>query len=464
MTDTKQRLSGLDYQFLGIEDKSQTHMHIGSLLTFEGPSPGQQELRDFIGSRISLVPRFRQRIMSTSVDTGKPYWIDDPDFNLENHVVAVALPAPGNREDLEKLAGEFFSTRLDRNQPLWRMCYVEGLPGDQWALIMKMHHCMVDGLGALDLFAALLDLTPEPREVEETEAFEPEELPGKRQALAEQAKRMMDRATDATKSLKSMIANPDEAGPKILEVAKGLAETAQAALPLPVDTPLNVETGPLRGFSGTSHPLSDYKAIKNDLGGTINDVVLTVSADALGKYLRHLGVDTDGLELRAEIPSSVRQDGQGGDKGNIFVVLAVQLPVGEMLPGDRYRAVNDSMQTVKGSGIATAVGTVLKATDFLPPTLLAQTSRLVFGKTLFNVLVSNVPGVQFPVYMNGSRLLSLSPLPWVGPQQALSVACMSYNGELSYGFMFDREVVTEGQLVADYFDEAFAELKASIEG
>ena len=463
MTDTKQRLSGLDYQFLGIEDKSQTHMHIGSLLTFEGPSPGQQELRDFIASRISLVPRFRQRIMSTSVDTGKPYWIDDPAFNFEDHVVAVALPAPGNRAELEKLAGEFFSTRLDRNQPLWRMCYIEGLPGDQWAVIMKMHHCMVDGLGALDLFAALLDLTPEPREVEQEE-FVPAELPGKRQALAEQAKRIVDRATGATKSLTSMIANPDEAGPKILEVARGLAETAQAALPLPVDTPLNVETGPLRGFSGTSHSLADYKAIKNDLGGTVNDVVLTVSADALGRYLRHLGVDTDGLELRAEIPSSVRQEDQSGNKGNIFVVLAVQLPVGEMAPGERYEAVNGSMQTVKGSGIATSVGKVLKATDFLPPTLLAQTSRLVFGKTLFNVLVSNVPGVQFPVYMNGSRLLGLSPLPWVGPQQALSVACISYNGELTYGFMFDREVVTEGQLVADYFDEAFAELKASIEG
>ena len=250
MSDTKQRLSGLDWQFLGIEDKSSTHMHIGSLLTLEGPAPGQQELRDFVESRIGQVPRFRERVISTSVDAGKPYWVDDPDFRIDEHIVAVALPAPGSREDLERLTGEVFSTRLDRNRPLWRMWYVEGLPGDQWALIMKMHHCMVDGLGALDLFAALLDLTPEPRIVEQEE-YEPEPLPGKREAIAEQARRMMDRATGATKTLTSMISNPDEAGPKIMDVAKGMVETAQAALPLPVNTPLNVETGPLRGFSGT---------------------------------------------------------------------------------------------------------------------------------------------------------------------------------------------------------------------
>lgn len=461
MSDTKQRLSGLDWQFLGIEDKSSTHMHIGSLLTLEGPAPGQQELRDFVESRIGQVPRFRERVISTSVDAGKPYWVDDPDFRIDEHIVAVALPAPGSREDLERLTGEVFSTRLDRNRPLWRMWYVEGLPGDQWALIMKMHHCMVDGLGALDLFAALLDLTPEPRIVEQEE-YDPEPLPGKRDAIAEQARRMMDRASGATKTLTSMISNPDEAGPKIMEVAKGMVETAQAALPLPVNTPLNVETGPLRGFSGTNHSLTEYKSIKNDLGGTVNDVVLEVAADALGRYLRHLGMSTDGLEIRAEIPSSVRSKDEGGDKGNIFVVLAVQLPVDEMPPPERYEDINDRMRTVKQSGISTAVGTILKATDFLPPTLLAQTSRLVFGKQLFNVLISNVPGVQFPVYMNGSRLIGLSPLPWVGPQQALSVACISYNGTLSYGFMYDREVVTDGDVVAQLFDDAFDDLKASV--
>ena len=461
MTETKQRLSGLDWQFLGIEDKSQTHMHIGSQLILAGPPPGEDSFLEFISSRIHLAPRFRQKLQSVPGDAGKPFWVDDPDFRLDEQVVSLALAAPGSRKQLDELTGEVFSHRLDRSRPLWRMWYIEGLEGGNWGIIMKMHHAMVDGLGAIDLFAALLDLGPEGREVP-ADDHTPEPSPRKRDTAKEQVRRTLDRAKDAGKSLTSMIANPGEAGPKIYDVAKGMAETAQAALPIAPSTVLNPETGPWRGFVNTDHPLAEYKAIKNALGGTINDVVLSVSADALGRYLRHLGVDTDGMELRAEVPSSIRSSGE--QQGNMFVVLAVQLPVGEMPAAERYAIVRDRMEAVKSSDIGTAVGTILQATNFLPPTLLAQTSRLVFSKLLFNVLISNVPGVQIPVYLHGSQLLNLSPLPWVGPQQALSIACMSYNGTLSYGFMYDRDAVRDAAKFADYMDASAADLLAAASG
>ena len=272
----------------------------------------------------------------------------------------------------------------------------------------------------------------------------------------------MQTAKDLTSGLKSVIANPGEAGPNFVDVAKGLAETAEAALPLPPKTPLNVETGPNRGYLSTSFPLSDFKTIRKTRGGTINDVVLAVAGDALGRYLRDHGLNTTGMELRAEIPSAIRtEDTAGASEGNVFVVLVVQLPVGDMPAAARHAIVTDRMKSMKESGVAVGVGAVLQATNFLAPTILAQTSRLFFGKILFNLLISNVPGVQFPVYMYGSKMITLAPLPWVGPQQALSIAVISYNGEMYFGVMVDREIVTDLDVFIGHLRGAEADLMAA---
>ena len=462
MAEQLQRVSALDWQFLGIEDQSSTHMHIGSAMTFEGPAPMASDLRDFIASRIHLAPRFKQKLAFQAIaSTGKPSWVDDADFDITEHVLATALPRPGGDAEFNTLIGEVFSVRLERDRPLWRIYFVEGLEGDRWGLITKMHHTMVDGLGAIDLFAALLDFGPEPREVE-ADTSEPRPEPSRTDLLRAQVRRNVQTARDAASGLRSVIANPGEAGPKILDVAKGLGETAAAALPLPPSTPLNVDTGPNRGYMSTAFPLSEFKEIRKSLGGTINDVVLEVSGDALGRYLRDHGVDTEGMELRAEIPSAVRNEStSGADQGNVFVVLVVQLPVGDMPAGERHAVVVDRMKSMKESGVGTGVSAVLQATNFLAPTILAQTSRLFFGKLLFNLLVSNVPGVQFPVYMYGSKMLSLSPLPWVGPQQALSVAVISYNGVMDFGIMVDREAVTDVDVFIGHLRDAEADLLAA---
>jgi diacylglycerol O-acyltransferase len=462
MAEQLQRVSALDWQFLGIEDQSSTHMHIGSAMTFEGPAPMASDLRDFIASRIHLAPRFKQKLAFQAIaSTGKPSWVDDADFDITEHVLATALPRPGGDAEFNTLIGEVFSVRLERDRPLWRIYFVEGLEGDRWGLITKMHHTMVDGLGAIDLFAALLDFGPEPREVE-ADTSEPRPEPSRTDLLRAQVRRNVQTARDAASGLRSVIANPGEAGPKILDVATGLGETAAAALPLPPSTPLNVDTGPNRGYMSTAFPLSEFKEIRKSLGGTINDVVLEVSGDALGRYLRDHGVDTEGMELRAEIPSAVRNEStSGADQGNVFVVLVVQLPVGDMPAGERHAVVVDRMKSMKESGVGTGVSAVLQATNFLAPTILAQTSRLFFGKLLFNLLVSNVPGVQFPVYMYGSKMLSLSPLPWVGPQQALSVAVISYNGVMDFGIMVDREAVTDVDVFIGHLRDAEADLLAA---
>jgi len=281
--------------------------------------------------------------------------------------------------------------------------------------------------------------------------------------LAAQARRGVRTARDLATSVGSLVRNPTTSAPRIYDLAKGMVQTAEAALPPPVSTPLNVETGPHRGFHARTYPLADFKTIRKELGGSINDVVLSVTADALGRYLRRHGMQTDGVDLRAEVPSAVR-DESPGSQGNVFVVLAVQLPIGPMPTGERFARVRDSMAAVKDSGIATAVGAILSVTDFFPPTVLAQTSRLFFSKLLFNLLVTNIPGVQIPVYLNGSKLLRMSPLPWVGPEQALSVAVMSYNGQMCFGFMVDRDVVRDVAGFADDMDAAVADLLATAGG
>ncbi len=461
MADELDRLSALDWQFLGIEDKSQTHMHIGSALVLEGPAPTLEDLREFIGVRIGLAPRFRQRLVMHPTDGGKPVWADDPDFDLTHHLRAVGLPAPGGEAELDALIGEIYSSRLDRSKPMWQMWKVDGLPDGQWGLIMKMHHCMVDGLGAIELFAALLDLGPEPREVEVAE-FDPDALPGRRDVLAAQARRSARTAKELAERAVSVLRNPADSAPKIYDLAKGMKETVEAALPLAPMTPLNVETGPHRAFHGRSYPLAEFKEIRKAHGGSINDVVLSITADAFGRYLRDTyGHDTTDLELRAEIPSAVRDSGGDAGGANVFVVLAVGLPVDAAPPLERHAAIRDRMAEVKASGIGTAVAAVLSLTDFLPPTILAQTSRVFFGRLLFNVLVTNVPGLQIPVYLNGSRLTRMSPLPWVGPQQALSVSVISYNGEMYFGFMGDRDVVSDLTAFGDTMDSSFADLLAA---
>jgi WS/DGAT/MGAT family acyltransferase len=460
MSDDLSRLSALDWQFLGIEDKSNTHMHIGSLLVFEGPPPATADLRRFIEGRIGLAPRFRQKLVMHPTDGGKPVWADDSSFDIQHHVRAVGLPRPAGQAELEELVGDIFSARLDRAKPMWRMWRVDGLPHDGWALVMKMHHSMVDGLGAIELFAALLDITPEPRDVE-LEDFDPADDPRRRDVVTAQARRGARTARDMASGVGSMVRNPTTSVPKIYDLAKGMVETADAALPLPVSTPLNVETSPHRGFHTRTYSLADFKAIRRALGGSINDVVLTVTADALGRYLSHHGMETDGVEIRAEVPSAVRDQSPDNQAGNVFVVLAVQLPIGPMTPSERFGQVSGRMTAVKDSGMATAVGAILSLTDFFPPTILAQTSRLFFGKMLFNVLVSNVPGVQIPVYLNGSKLVRMSPLPWVGPQQALSVAVISYDGQMGFGFMVDRDVVRDTEVFGDFMDAAVSDLVAA---
>jgi diacylglycerol O-acyltransferase len=459
VAEQMQRLSGLDWHFLGIEDKSQTHMHIGSLLLFAEPVPTLAELREFIGTRIGLAPRFRQKLMEHPAD-GKPTWVDDPDFDLSNHVKGLGVPSPGGDRELNDVVGEVYSRRLDRSKPMWEMWFVEGVEGNRWGLILKMHHAMVDGLGAIDIFAALLDFGPVPRE-EDPGEFEPRPTPRRRDMMAASLRRGATNVTKATDELRSMIGNPSEAGPKIYDLAKGLVETSQQALPPPPSTILNVPTGPNRGFHGETHRFADYRAIRKALGGTINDVVLSVTADALGRYLRRHGTDTTGMQLQAEIPSAVRSEGSDNTAGNVFVVLAVKLPVDEMEPTERYAEIAERMKVVKESGIATAVTAVLEANNFLPPTILAQMSRLFFSRMLFNLLISNVPGVQFPVYLYGSELLRMSPLPWVGPEQALSVAVASYNGSMNVGLMVDRDVVRDVEVFGQDMNDALADLLAA---
>jgi diacylglycerol O-acyltransferase len=295
-----ERLSPVDVSFLD-QEKRGSHMHIGAVMIFEGPPPSYEELLAHIESRLHLVPRYRQKLAYPRFQMGRPVWIDDPRFNIEYHVRHTALPAPGSVEQLRLLTGRLFSQRLDRSKPLWELWLVQGLADNRFALINKTHHSLVDGVSGVDITTVLFDTSPTPTPVG-AESWTPKVEPSEADLVAEGVKglalfpaRLVRRALHAGR-------HPSETAAEVREAAEGLGSVAWTFANPPPRTPLNVPIGPHRRVLWLRYPLADLKAIKNGLGGTVNDVFLAVVSGALGRTLRRRGVRTEGLELRGIVP------------------------------------------------------------------------------------------------------------------------------------------------------------------
>jgi WS/DGAT/MGAT family acyltransferase len=451
------RLSSIDASFLSNETDS-SHMHVGGILVFEGPPPSYDDLLEHIRGRLHLVPRFRQKLAFSPLQTGRPFWIDDPSFNLEYHVRHSALPSPGSEEQLKNMAARQFSQQLDRTKPLWELWLVQGLSRKRFALISKTHHALVDGVSGVDIATVLFDVKPVPEPAEAEHEWVPNPMPSAASLIARNTEGIATTPLRVVRRLGSAVTHPGPAVRQVSESAEALGEVAwNFANPAP-DVPLNTEIGSYRRFEWTRAELETLKRIKDALGGTVNDVVLAVVAGALRRWLHSRGVRTEGLELRALVPVSIRAEDEHGQLGNKIAAVRGPLPVYIADPVRRLDAVRQSMQDVKSSKQALGAEVISRFNDFAPPTLLAQASRINFSTRLFNLIVTNVPGPQIPLYVLGRELEDIFPVAFLPENHALAIAIMSYNGGIGFGLLADYDAMEDVAVIAEGISEAIAEL------
>ncbi len=438
-------------------------MHIGGVAVFAGPAPDHDQLRAHIERRLSLVPRFRQKLAEAPLGLTRPWWIDDPDFNLDYHLRRSSLPRPGGQRQLQTLVGRLFSQRLDRDRPLWEMYLVEGLEDGRFALITKAHHALVDGISGVDLASVILDIAREPADMQ-AEPWVRHPGPPRAELLA--------RAVAG--ALRTPMALAQEAGSQLLYPSRfrhrwrTLTRTAgslgsQLLDPAPA-LPLNGPIGPHRRFAARHLSLDEVKEVKERESATVNDVVLATVTGALRRWLESRGVDTDSVEVRALVPVNRRPEGERGTLGNRIALLRASLPVYEESPTQRLRIVRDRMRELKHSRQLAAAETIIGLSGFAPPTILAQASRLNFSTRLFNLIVTNVPGPQLPLYLLGRELESIAPVAFLPTDHALSIAIFSYNGTVTFGLLGDYERMGDIDEVADALEESLHELRADGQG
>jgi diacylglycerol O-acyltransferase / wax synthase len=451
------RLSSLDVSFLANESSS-SHMHVGGILIFEGPPPSYEDLLEHVNSRLHLVPRFRQKLIHPPAQTGRPFWIDDPNFNLEYHVRHSALPAPGSEEQLRRMAGRVFSQRLDRTKPLWELWLVQGLTRKRFALVTKTHHALVDGISGVDIATVLFDLKPVPEPVEADDHWVPSPEPSRATLVAKGIEDLLATPVRAARRLERAVEHPEQALRQATGAVEGIAEIGwNFANPAP-DVPLNVEIGSHRRFEWVRGDLGQFKKVKNALGGTVNDVVLAVVAGALRDWLQGRGIRTQGLELRAQVPVSIRATDERGQLGNRLTAMRAPLPVYVTDPVRRLHTVSQAMAGLKQSKQALGAEAISRFNDFAPPTLLAQAARINFSTRLFNLVVTNVPGPQVPLYLLGREQEDVFPVGFLPPNQALFVAIISYNGGMNFGLLADYDAMGDVHVVAEGIERSIAEL------
>jgi diacylglycerol O-acyltransferase / wax synthase len=451
------RLSSIDASFL-TNESSDSHMHVGAVMIFEGPPPAYDDFLEHVRGRMDMVPRFRQKLAFPPAQLGRPFWVDDPTFNLSYHVRHSALPSPGSEEQLRNITGRLFSQALDRSKPLWEIWLVQGLEKNRFALINKTHHALVDGVSGVDIATVLFDLKPVPERSDPGPTWVPSPAPSPAQLAAEGVREVVEAPLNLGRRALRAAVHPLSTARRAADAAEALGEVAWNFTDPAPEVPLNVEIGSHRRFCWSRASLEDFKRIKTTLGGTVNDVVLTVVSGALRNWLRGRGIRVEGLELRALVPVSVRAEDERGQLGNRIAAMRGPLPVYVEDPVKRLQIVRADMDDLKDSKQALGAEVISRFNDFAPPTLLAQAGRINFSTRLFNLIVTNVPGPQLPLYVLGRELQDVFPVAFLPEHHALAIAIMSYNGGINFGLLADYDSMEDVGLLADGLSQALTEL------
>ena len=475
-----QQLSGLDAAFLAMETSS-VYGHVGSICIIDpstAPEPLTLErLQEVIASRLHLVPPFRRRLAEVPFGFDQPYWVEDPDFDIEFHVRELALPAPGGDRQLKDQAARLHARPLDRSRPLWELYLISGLAGGRSAIYTKVHHAAIDGVSGNDILAAFLDLDPNGRDLGEVPEWTCDDVPGpvpllarSALSLAAQPWRAARLTADLARSVPRLAVSPGRPAlpvvDRLLPRRGSSAVLQQTGLRAP-RTPFNRPISPHRRWSFCTVPLDEVKEVKRAAGCTVNDVVMALSAGALRRWL----IDHDALPdspLIAAVPVSVRTEAQKGTLGNR--VSTMTAPMGTHLadPLDRLRHAHEAMRAAKDQHGALPADLLSDVTEFAMPALAGQAARLAARLRLvewlspFNLIVSNVPGPNQPLYYAGARLLAYYPISAIADGQGLNITVMSYESGMHFGLIADRDLVPDLDRMADYLVDELADLRTSL--
>ncbi len=467
-----QQLTGLDAAFLALEGP---HMvgHVGSLCILDPSTAAEpltlERLARTVSARLPLVPPFRRRLVTVPLGIDQPYWIDDPDFDIEFHVRELAIPGPGNDRQLAEQLARLHARPLDRARPLWELYLISGLSGGRVAIYTKVHHAAIDGVSGNDILAALLDLSPEGRDIPPMD-WQSEKAPGSVELLARSA---LNWARQPVRGARLSW--------ELLRSAPGVLRGTRPPLPfIPRDpgavlsrsglrapkTPFNAPITPHRRFAFCALPLGDIKAVKNAAGYTVNDVVMALSTGALRRWLE----DHDALPsspLVAAVPISVRTDAEKGKAGNRISGMTVPLPTQLSDPVKRLRVVHEATRAAKEQHGALPADLLSDVTQFAVPALAGQAARLNERLRLleranpFNLFVSNVPGPNIPLYYAGAELLAYYPMSAIADGQGLNITVISYRDQMFFGLVACRELVPDLEVMTDYINEELQTLLAA---
>ena len=453
------RLSVLDDTFVVLE-RDNLPMHIGSLLIFDGAPPEYSDLVDHVASRLDRLPRYRQVIREVPLNLGRPTWQDDTHFTLEYHVRHTAVPHPGGPEQLRALAGRLFSHRLDMHRPLWEMWLIEGVADNQFAILNKIHHAMVDGLSGTDVMEMLLDESPDV-EIDEAKAWKPQRPPSTVEVLSDALIDTVRNPLGRLKHLAEDLGSPKDA---LVSAAAAIVGTLRIGETLAhTEDHLLGQPGPHRRWAWADGDLAEVKRIKAELGGTVNDVILAAITNGYREFL--LGRDpmlSEHAFVRTMVPVSTRPPG-APKGGNEVAVMFADLPVGLPNPRTRFEAIRQQMAAAKRSGTVEGLDSLLENAVFLPPALYAAAGRLaaMTPQPAVSTITTNVPGPQKQLYMLGrpmDRMLGYVPL---GMNQLITVAIVSYNGQICCGITADYDRVPDVEVLARGIEAGLAELSES---
>ena len=460
----EERLSSFDTSFL-TNERGGAHMAIGAVLMFAGPAPAQDDLLTHIGARLHQVPRLRQRLCFPPLRLGTPYWIGDPDFELGRHVHFHRLSAPGDEEGFREMVGRLLEPPLDRGRPLWELNIVDGFADDRFAIVYRTHHAMADGISAVDIGMLLFDVEPRSEPDRHQEPWQAARPPRTGELLAGALRGLLATVGRSVGWVRRAAEGPGRAWRSAIDGLVGVWEvTLNLLRPAPA-VPLNREIGAPRRLDWVTVELAEVKRIKDALGATVNDVSLAIAAGALRRLLVDQGVTVDGVELKALVPVSIRTFDEHGELGNRLTAMRGPLPVGVADPVERVRVVADAMDALKDSKQSLGAEAIWSLNDwfrdFAPPLLLGPTAAINFSPRLFNLLVTNFPGPQIPFYVLGHELTHIHPVGFLARRHTVSVAILSYNGEVSFGLLVEPDAGVELRSLGEHFEAAAAELSAA---
>jgi diacylglycerol O-acyltransferase / wax synthase len=457
-----ERLGPQDASFLYLETPS-VHQAVGGVAILD-PSTrpdGQlrfDELLRVISSRLHLAPRFRQKVVFPPLAAGRPVWVDDHDFDLSFHLRKAALPAPGGRRELTDYVQRVISRPLDRSKPLWELYLIEGLEDGYLALLSKVHHCMVDGMGAIDLASVMFDFSPE-AQVLTPPSWEPGPEPSRLEMLGEG---LLEQVAHPLQSFgdiaRRAVEAPSRALQQVAMTAGGVRDLMGGGVFAP-PSPFNRKVGPNRRFGMVEESVQTFKDIKNALGGTVNDVVLATVAGALNRLFRNRREPTRGRVLRSMVPVSVRTDDQKNALGNRVSSIFVDLPIGPMGAKKRLSLVRETTKQLKESNQAVGAEFLMNIGTWAPPTIHAMAARAAARSRFINLVVSNVPGPQVPMYVAGATLLAQYPTMPLAERMGLSIAVTSLAGTMAFGLTADWDILPDMEFMVQAMEESLAELQ-----